>query len=320
MLSIKLYVIIFFLGFFIPNSIYASLHNNVEINKNVVSCSEQDILQDCLDKAKGQILTLLPGNYKSYMANIHSDTTVIIPRGVIIKLADDALMPLRGGHVLGIRGTEDKYANNVHIVLNGIIDGNNKAHPYEKSGNEGVTYGWVKNCSITGNGIIKNASGDGIDVDAVEDCYFEGVQVINNSGSGFHFGSPRPIKGSKNNIVMNIYARGNGFKVKRNGLDLSWANPNGATFVNNKAVDNYRNYEITAEGGVIVGSLSIDNGRVVKKDNFEGADFAQVNGIDVTNKSWISKKHRILIKRDIKKFLNLFFNFKTHDYLDPINY
>lgn len=321
MTSVNFCVITFFVGFFIPNSTYALLLNNVEIDNKTVYCSERDILQVCLDKAKGQMLVLLPGNYKSYMADIHSDTTVVIPRGVIIKLADDASMPHKGGYVLGVRGTSDNYAKNVHIILNGIIDGNNKKHPYEKSGNEGISFGWVKDCSITGNGTVKNASGDGIDVDAVNNCYFKDVKVLNNSGTGFHFGSPRPIKASKNNIVLRVYAEGNGFKNLRNGLDLSWPNSGGATFINCTAVDNYRNYEIEAEGGVIVDSLSVDNGGVVKKDNFEGAEFAQINGIDVTNKAWISKKHQILIKRDIKKLLNLIFNFEKYPkYLDPIKY
>ena len=321
MTPINLCVITLFICFFIPNSIYASPHNHVEIKNNTIYCSERDILQECLDKAKGQTLILMPGNYKSYMASIHSDTTVVIPEGAIIKLADDAFIPNKGGYVLGIRGASDNYAKNVHIILNGIINGNNNKHPYEKSGNKGITLGWMRNCSITGSGTIMNASGDGIDVDAVENCLFEGIKVINNSGSGFHFGSERPIIGSKNNIVKDIYAEGNGFKLKRNGLDLSWPNPNGAIFINCKAIDNFRNYEIEADGGVVYNSTSVNNGKVIETDDFSGADFVLVNDKVITNKSWISKKHKILIKRDIKKLLNLIFNFKSMGkHLDPIKY
>jgi len=319
MIVSNLLKLVFPMIFLVSNMVYASSLEDAKF-KNTLYCTEQDVLQKCLDKAKGGVLTVLPGNHKSYMANIHSNSTVIISKGAVIKLADDALMPHKGGYVIGIRGSEGKYANNVHIILNGIIDGNNEVHPYEKSGNEGISFGWVKNCSITGMGIVRKASGDGIDVDSVEGCYFEGVKVVDNSGTGFHFGSSRPIKSSKNNIVMNVYASGNGFKNKRNGFDLSWPNPNGAIFVNCEAVDNYRNYEIEAEGGIIYNSISISNGKVSKADDFSGAYLAIINGKNVTNKSWISKKHKVLIKRDIKKLLNPFFNFENPKYLKPLTY
>jgi hypothetical protein len=88
-------------------------------------------------------------------------------------------------------------------------------------------------------------------------------------------------------MVIKVTSKNNGFLRHRNGFDLSWPNSNGAIFVNCKAVDNYRNYEIEAE------------------DDFSGADFVLVNGVNMTNKSWISVKNKILIKRDIKSFLGV---------------
>jgi hypothetical protein len=214
------------------------------------------------------------------------------------------------------KGSKSSPMKNVHLVLDGEIDANKEIHSPETGGWEGVNYAWVENSSITGSGTIHSASGDGIDLDAVKNVLVEGVTVRDNDGTGLHFGSTRPIHGSIDNVVMNVKSINNGFLAKRNGFDLSWPNPNGAVFINCHAEDNYRNFEIEAAGGIVVNSFSIDNGKVGEPDDFGGASFARVNGKDVTNKRWISKKKEILIKRDIKKI----FGMEYPEYLDGVEY
>jgi polygalacturonase len=270
------------------------------IDSNIIYCSPNENLQKCMDKAAGKELRLLDGIHKSYMLTIPSNTTLYIPKGATIKLADDAVMPHKGGYVVGVHGTKEEKIQNVRIILDGIIDGNNKIHPYEKSGNEGINFKWVANSMIIGNGTIKNCSGDGIDIDVSFKCIFSGVKLLNNSGTGFHFGSPRPIEGSENNVVTNIYAENNGFKNKRNGIDLSWPNPNGAIFVNCIAKDNYRNWAIEAKC-LVINSKSITQNKKIKNDEFGGSLLTQINGVDITNTDFVKKKNILLFINDLKK-------------------
>lgn len=174
--------------------ISSDLGNDLSINDHIIFCRPEDDLQQKVSEAEGKELRLLPGIHLSYVTDIPSNTTVYIPQGATIKLADDAAPPHKGAAVLQSYGTEADPLQNIKIILDGTIDGNKEKHPYSKSGIEGIGWQWVKNSSITGIGVAKNASGDGIDVDAVSQCYFEGVKLMNNDGSGFHFGSPRPIR------------------------------------------------------------------------------------------------------------------------------
>ena len=157
---------------------------------------------------------------------------------------------------------------------------------------------------MSGAGSVINVKGDGIDVDASEDCYFSGLTLADNEGSGFHFGSPRPIVGSKDNIVRNMRAYRNGFGYKRNGFDLSWPNRNGAVFQSCVSVNNYRNWQIEAAGAVL-SSFSIDDGLVEAPDDFGGAYYSSINGEDLTSPSLLSKKTKVLLYNDLKKLFGL---------------
>jgi hypothetical protein len=290
---------------------------------DITYCQPSDNLQECIDTSNNNIISLIPSNiYQTDGIKItKSNTTFIIPKGVILKLADNAVLNDKafGGvanSVIQSKGSPEKFIENIHIVIEGEIDGNKKNHPYEGGGVEVIDWLFVKNSTISGSGVIHSANGDGIDIDASFNLMIRDVTVENNDGSGIHFGSPRPIVGGKGSVVIGVVSRNNGFLHKRNGLDLSWPNPNGAIFINCTAVDNYRNYEIEAEGGVVYNSASVSSGKVVKEDDFSGADFVLVNGVNMTNKSWISVKNKILIKRDIKRFLGI----ESPKYLDPIKY
>lgn len=242
------------------------------LDKEIIYCSVDDNLQDKINEAQNKILVLNPGVHFSYVTDIPSNSFIIIPKNATIKLADDAKPPKKGGYVLGAHGTESNQVENIVIILNGTIDGNNLVHPYHKSGNEGITFIWAKNSTVIGSGSIVNCSGDGIDIDASTGIYLEGINLKNNSGSGIHFGSPRPIRASYKNVIVNSYSENNGFLVNRNGFDHSWPNY-GVTYIGCTSKDNYRNWEIDGENGIVVASKSVNNGKVESKDTFKGLLF-----------------------------------------------
>jgi len=245
---------------------------------DIVFCQPGENLQEKINQAAGKILILLPGLHLSYVANIPSNTTVYILEGAILKLADNANPPYRGAAVLQSYGTEKEPLENIKIIVNGVIDANKERHPFSKAGIEGIGWHWVKNSTIRGTGTIKNASGDGIDVDAVFGCYFGGLKLINNGGTGFHFGSPRPIRSSSRNVAVGLYAEGNGFERIRNGFDHSWPNINGIVYIGSTAKGNYRNWQIEGEGAMIIDSFSLKTEKTRERDDFYDASFVQLNG------------------------------------------
>jgi len=261
-------------------------------NEKIVYCDTSDNFQQKVYDAKNGILILQPGIHQSHVTNILGNTTVYIPIGATIRLADDVnlheyskVSPMGDAAVLRCVGTEEKPIKNIKIILDGKIDGNKENHPYSinadgegKGGCEGIAFKWVEKSIITGVGTIVNVNGDGIDVDASRLCYFEGIRLINNDGTGFHFGSTRPIRPSERNIAVNLYAEGNGFGALRNGFDLSWPNINGAMYIGCTAENNYCNWEIDADGGIVLAGRSINSGNEMKPDNLFNSSYSQING------------------------------------------
>lgn len=288
---------------------------------NIHYCKPEADLQKCIDDSNHRTISLDKGIYLVEQIKLPSDITFIIPKGATIKLSDKAYINSNtidgsSNSVLSAIGTLDKPVENLHIILHGAIDGNKQNHPYEKGGVEGIDIKHIKNSSISGDGIITSANHDGLDIDAAEDLIIRDITIKNNGGTGLHFGSPRPIIGSFNNIVINVTATLNGFERQRNGIDLSWPNENGAIFINCISIDNYRNYEIEAEGGIVINSHSIDNGNVIKEDIFTGSIYTHVNNKNITNKAILSKKTKILLKRDIKDF----FGIEYEKHLEGVKY
>lgn len=186
---------------------------------------------------------------------------------------------------------------NVHIIVDGEINGNKSIHTYKKGGIEGIDWKWVNNSTISGSGVIHSANGDGIDIDATFNSVISDVTVRDNGDSGIHFGSPRPIAGAgnQNNVVIGVTSINNGFRIGKSGFDLSWPNPDGVIYVNCTAIDNYRNFFIEISCGAIYNAISKNCGKVVKEDNISGADYAVINAENITNKKFISIKSQILI-------------------------
>ncbi len=284
-------------------------------------CTQSDVLQQCIDSAETNIISLSPGIHETSGIFISSNQTFIVPENSILKLADDAILngEAFGGDanfVIASIGKPDQLVSNVHIIINGEVDGNKDVHVYEKGGVEGIDWKWVENSTISGSGVVHSANGDGIDLDAVHNIQISDVTVRDNGDSGIHFGSPRPIMPSSSNVVIGVTSINNGFRIGKSGFDLSWPNPDGVAYINCTAVDNYRNFKIEASGGVIYNSKSIDSGTITKSDDLSGADYAIINGKNVTNKKLISAKTKILLKRDVKKILQMDY----HEYLDGIDY
>lgn len=293
----------------------------ISAKEKVTICPLIGNLQDCIDTTTNSIVRLSKGTYNVNAIRIPSNMTFIIPKGTILKLADDAKMDPeafggKANFVLGSIGTKENMIENIHIIIDGEIDGNKKIHTYEKGGVEGIDWKWVKNSTITGKGTVHSVNGDGIDIDTTFNSVISNVTVRDNGDSGIHFGSPRPIFGSKNNVVIGVTSINNGYRIGKSGFDLSWPNPNGVVYVNCIAIDNYRNFLIEATGGGIYNAKSIDNGKVVASDDVGGAGYAVINNVNVTDTDFISVKELILLKRDIKKFLGI----NYHSYLDGIEY
>ncbi|AVW93937.1 hypothetical protein DA442_01225 [Vibrio parahaemolyticus] len=289
--------------------------------EDVTFCNNNEDLQKCIDNAPTRTISLLEGVYLTNGIHIGSNTTFIIPENTTLKLADDAELDgaAFGGDanfVIASLGKPKQLIENVHLVINGEVDGNKGVHVYEQGGVEGIDWKWVKNSTISGSGVVHSANGDGIDLDAVHNSKISGLTVRENGDSGIHFGSPRPIMPSTNNIVIGVTSINNGFRIGKSGFDLSWPNPDGAIYVNCVAIDNYRNYKMEATGGAIYNSSSINNGGVIKEDYFGDVGYALVNGKDLTSSNFISMRTKILIKRDIRKLLGMSY----HSYLDGLEY
>ncbi|WP_412125851.1 hypothetical protein [Vibrio cyclitrophicus] len=193
---------------------------------DITICTQNEALQQCIDNAKTNIISLSSGIHETSGIFISSNQTFIVPDGSTLKLADDAVLngEAFGGDanfVIASIGKPNQLVSNVHIIINGEIDGNKDVHVYEKGGVEGIDWKWVENSTISGSGVVHSANGDGIDLDAVHNIQISDITVKDNGDSGIHFGSPRPIMPSTNNVVIGVTSINNGFRVGKSGFDLS---------------------------------------------------------------------------------------------------
>ena len=281
-------------------------------------CKSGENIQDCIDRVEYGEVLLEPGIYLTEQILLQkSNITLIIPSNTTIALSDDAWINpnAKGGVVNAIiyaRGSLQRPLKNIHIILNGVIDGKLDTHTAERGGLEGINYAFVHGGSISGSGVIHSVNGDAVDIDASQYVDVSNIKVMDNGGSGIHFGSPRPIVPSMHNLVFNVTSVRNGHLRQRNGFDLSWPNPNGATFVNCIGAENYRNWQIEANG-VVVNSTS-ERGSV--EDDVRHGTYAEINGKNKAGIHFFSRRTLNLIRRDI----NLILGRSVPDYLIGLEY
>jgi len=217
------------------------------------------------------------------MLKIPSNIKIVIPTNTTIKLANDLILDQSmypdavGDAVIKCVGSEHKYLENIFIELDGIIDGNKYVHPYSKGGVEGIDFKWAKNIFLYGKGSIMNVNGDGLDIDVSNNIYVEGISFLNNDGAGIHFGSPRPIKSSFNNLIIGCSSNSNGFDRGRAGFDQSWPNINAVTYYNCSSTNNYQNWDIKGSGALILNPFSKNDLSYEKSDFIEDALFHSFN-------------------------------------------
>lgn len=263
------------------NALIRSISRLSNISKSVIAqgyqvCGEVNELQDCINAGKESVLYVPRGSYElTEGLRLPSGSTVVIDEEAVITLSNVARMPKRGGYVMGLIGLPKKPVRDVTLIINGIIDGNKSVHEYSRSGNECVKVDFGQDILIAGSGLLRNCSGDGIDMDATRDSVVMGLEIADVDGTGVHFGSPRPIVSSKNNVVIGTISRKNGYLHRRSGYDVSWPNYDAATYAWSKAIDNYQNWDISGAGSSVYRSSSVGG---VIADDLSGAVVYEING------------------------------------------
>ena len=270
------------------------------VSEDYIICKEN--LQSCIFDNNNELIIIPKGNYFiEKPLKIPNSSKIFIREDAVIKLSNSAKMPRFGGSVIELKGNYKDLISDITIIQNGVIDGNKNIHSYDKSGNEGIKIDYADRVVIFGNGVIQNVSGDGIDLDATSNSVILGVSTKNNSGSGIHFGSPRPIiKSSKNNQIIGAYSSENGFYHERNGFDVSFPNMNSATYAWSIADKNFKNWEILGSNSKVFKGVSINN---KTKDETQGASVVEIN--DSLQKNYLTNLPYIktLLKRDIYFYL-----------------
>ena len=102
-------------------------------------CPPNKDIQMCIDQIDTGEIYLKPEKYFTKGVYLKSNLKLIIPKGAFIQLSDDAVLNpnAKGGIVNAIfyaEGRLDKPIENVHILLDGIIDGNSEVHTSEYGG------------------------------------------------------------------------------------------------------------------------------------------------------------------------------------------
>jgi len=264
--------------------------------KQYVECVPSLNFQQCLDENVSSVIRTPPGHFEINPITLNSNQRLVISKHTVLKLADTAQMPLKGGFVMGLIGREEAKLENVLIVLNGVIDGNKYVHPYEKSGNECLNINYSKYVFIWGSGSVRNCSGDGIDIDDSQEVLLFGITAKYNSGSGIHIGSGRPIKFSKGVVAIGVRSIENGFKNERFGMDASWPNYNAATYILSKSQGNYQNYDLVGPGSIALLNQSLDG---YLPDRINGVHTHKAQLRNSIFQRWAY--YEILINRDIDR-------------------
>ena len=244
-------------------------------NQNEVFCSNKVDLNSCIKENKGKKIILFDDIYYSNVLDLFSNTTLIIPKNTTLTIDkniewDKYCKTCVSGDaaIIRVNGTKDRPISNVHIILNGSIKGSDE-NIAKDNRYEGIAFKYVFDSTISGTGRISNIHGDGIDLDASSNILIKDLFVENNSGTGVHMGSPRPLDTNSSVYVRNITATNNGYYFERAGFDNSWPNEFSLVLIGNKSDSNYINYDIQGYGVIMIDNESI--GTVFVQDKLEGA-------------------------------------------------
>lgn len=215
--------------------------------------------------------------YISKVLDLYDNTTLVISRNTTLIIDSDLkwsdyckICELGDAAIIRVQGTSKNPISNVHIIINGKLSGTKKTKDHDQR-YEGIAFKYVENSTISGTGIITNVHGDGIDLDASSNILIKDLNIFENSGTGVHMGSPRPLDSNLKIYVRNIKSANNGHYFERAGFDNSWPNEFSLILIGNTADSNYINYDIQGFGVIMIDNIS--HGVTKKDNNLEGISF-----------------------------------------------
>ncbi len=275
------------------NSIHENLNQDLanvysEINKlensllktyeqGEASCSNKEDLNICISENRGKRILLQDKKYISNVLDLYDNTTLVIASNTTLIINSDLkwsnyckICEFGDAAIIRVQGTNKNPISNVHIIINGKLTGTKKTKDNDQR-YEGIAFKYVVDSTISGTGIITNIHGDGIDLDASSNILIKDLNIFENSGTGVHLGSPRPLDSNFNIYVRNINSANNGHYFERAGFDNSWPNEFSLILIGNTADSNYINYDIQGFGVIMIDNISTGSTR--KDNNLEGTSF-----------------------------------------------
>lgn len=240
-------------------------------------CSNKEDLNICISENRGKKILLKDKKYISKVLDLYDNTTLVISRNTTLIIDSDLkwsdyckICELGDAAIIRVQGTSKNPISNVHIIINGKLSGTKKTKDHDQR-YEGIAFKYVENSTISGTGIITNVHGDGIDLDASSNILIKDLNIFENSGTGVHMGSPRPLDSNLKIYVRNIKSANNGHYFERAGFDNSWPNEFSLILIGNTADSNYINYDIQGFGVIMIDNIS--HGVTKKDNNLEGISF-----------------------------------------------
>jgi hypothetical protein len=273
----------------VPGVIYLQRRNGTPAPalSSVVSISagtSRAEVQLALNNAGGKIVRLLAGT--------HRIGPIDVPEGVVLEVTplavvmwnlstslvgEDALFRIRGVDASNLK-------RNVLVEILGELDADITGLSSPPLTLEAIDIKRTEGIMLRGDGIIRNASFDGIDLDASRDVRVIGLTAINCGGWGLHHGGNPSIPSdsipNQSSTIIGFQAKGCGFAQSRGGIDINglWGR---VTLSACMMTDNRKNYEFAgggATGRIVTGCQSIDTGSVSVADSgLTNTEYCQIN-------------------------------------------
>lgn len=218
-------------------------------------------IQAAADAAAGGVLVIPKGTWVTDPISIAGDTAVHLYGTLRLRAQDASTLPASFG-VLYAYGTSSVRLSNVHILgFGGKVDGNRDGltgtPPTLDS--ECINFKYVDNGSVIGVEVFDSYD-SGIDLDHSSNCIIRGNYAHGCGGWGFHLSN-----GAVDNLIEGNTATGCGATHSRGGFDQydgSTPEANRNRFIGNRAVSNYRNFNINGALAIFDASNSSESGTV----------------------------------------------------------